>query len=585
MLIPMLRRIDVRRAAWPIDALDPLLISAPRLERLVLVARHSQLVARGVGGALVARLAGALHNLRTLTIDCIDADLAAEPISLAVVAQGCARTLRKLALRHVRLADVGALAEFSLELLDLKQVHDIDALLAGPLAEPLAEIAAPLLRALTLDYRPVRGAACIGDTLALVCPRFEQLRVLSVMFHRLGERGLETIGTLRTLDALYLSGCTFGSHGLVGLLPLAARLRELELFCCSVDNVERDLLVVARLTQLRSLMLFDGVAATDVHLLEPLELLEDLYSDSVALTQEATDALAALPALRYVHVASFDERGLARALSGPLRHLRALDFSYEQNALAMDDAHVARLCHALPDLFFIDLDGATRLSSSALVPLARLEHLRHVNLRDADNVSHFAFDRFARFLEQREGDSGDDDVAAFADTHSASSSNNEHPVTTAIGSPQLGPNSTQRTIAAAAAAAAAAATSAGASPAAAAAAAAAAMAAVVASQMPPPGIPPPATRLCTRNFPVDSWSSCVRLAKRHFARDADQQRRRRLLFAERTALVQEELELIAAGGAVLAPMLGERSIEALRALARAFSQEQQQQQQQPPPQT
>jgi hypothetical protein len=355
---------------------------------------------------------------------------------------------------------------------------------------------------------------------------------------------------------LLLSGCTFGSGGLVGLLSFSSRLRELELFCCAVDDVERELLIVARLTNLRSLMLFDGVDATHVHLLEPLALLEDLYSDSVSLTVDAVDALGALPALRYVHLAAFDERGLARALEGPLRHLSALDFSYEQNAAAMDDAHVARLCAALPELYFIDLDGATRLSSAVLVPMARLSHLRHVNLRDADNVSHFAFDRFARFLEQRETGEIDSETVLIDEQE-----------------PSVVDHS-QRALAAAAAAAAAAATSAGASPAAAAAAAAAAMAAVIASQMPAPGVPPPVTRLCTRNFPVDSWSSCVRLAKRHFARDPQLLQRRRDLFSDRTTVMQEELELVAAGGAVLAPMLGERSLEALKALARAFKQQQ-----------
>jgi hypothetical protein len=62
-LLPLLRRVEVRRGYWPADCLDVLLRDAPRLERLTCVARH-----RGaVGGALVARVGGALHNLRALT--------------------------------------------------------------------------------------------------------------------------------------------------------------------------------------------------------------------------------------------------------------------------------------------------------------------------------------------------------------------------------------------------------------------------------------------------------------------------------------------------------------------------------------
>jgi hypothetical protein len=242
---------------------------------------------------------------------------------------------------------------------------------------------------------------------------------------------------------------------------------------------------------------------------------------------------------------------------------------------------VHRLCAALPNLYFVDLDGATRLTTSALVALARLAHLRHVNMRDADySVSDFAFERLSRFLEQR----------APAATSSTTTPARHPPYLPAplehelvqTTSPYRRPmRSQQRALAAAAAAAAAAATQ--------------------RRRQParrrrrrrrrrhgrrrsPSHTPqnerlaaharPSSSRLCTRDFPLDSWSACVRLAKRHFApRDPDLLQRRRDEFAEQTAIMLEELELVAAGGAVLAPMLGERSFEALKALARAFKQQ------------
>jgi hypothetical protein len=542
-LLTLLRRVECVR----VESVADVVRAAPSL---------ASLTAPALGDVVLG------DNLRALTVDGGGVAAMASTVSLAVALARCQRSLRRLSLRHVRVRDWPVLRELALEALELKQVPDVDALLAS--GELAAALGAPeLLRALTLDYRPARGAAPIGAALAALCPRFEQLRALSLMFHRLDAAGLAAIGSAPApLARLHLSGCAFGGGSLAALAPLAGTLRELELYSCAVADVDAELEALARLSRLRSLMLFDGVAARHLHLLEPLAELADLYSDSVVLDAVAADALAALPRLAFIHVAAADERGLARTLAGPLRtRLAALDFGREYNAAAIDDAAVGRLCAALPRLYFVDLDGATRLTTDALVALARLSHLRHVNMRDADYaVSDFAFERLARFLEHRAGcdELYDDAAASPHETLSIASS---------IGSP---PPPMRRAVAAAAAAAAAAATHAGASPAAAAAAAAAAMAAVVAAHTPQnerlaAHARPSSSRLCTRDFPLDSWSACVRLAKQHFdtysSRDT----------TARHALIQEELELIAAGGPVLAPMLGERSLEALKSLARAFA--------------
>ena len=67
-------------------------------------------------------------------------------------------------------------------------------------------------------------------------------------------------------------------------------LRHLEMFGCIVEDPSQKLAVLGQMLSLESLMLFDGIADSDIPSLQSLEHLVDLYSDSAFLTTTSAKA-------------------------------------------------------------------------------------------------------------------------------------------------------------------------------------------------------------------------------------------------------------------------------------------------------
>lgn len=212
-----------------------------------------------VGGALVVKLAAQLINLRTLHIDCLDAEPARDAVSFASLTH--LRRLRRLTLRHVRLSDVDALESLALTKLDLKHAHDIDQLLCGALTPALATCVA--LEELVVDNRPVRPTLACSAMLEPCTAAFgATLRTLSFTFHRL-TASFGAVSSLVALELLDLSGCDIECD--LGCLRPLTRLATLDLYAAQTRDVESTLAAIGRLTSLRSMMLCDGVVDSHLH--------------------------------------------------------------------------------------------------------------------------------------------------------------------------------------------------------------------------------------------------------------------------------------------------------------------------------
>eukprot|EP00019_Armaparvus_languidus_P007909 CAMPEP_0168596034 /NCGR_PEP_ID=MMETSP0420-20121227/9805_1 /TAXON_ID=498008 /ORGANISM="Pessonella sp." /LENGTH=1034 /DNA_ID=CAMNT_0008632571 /DNA_START=35 /DNA_END=3136 /DNA_ORIENTATION=- len=550
-VLSRVRALEIQKSVWETDSLDGLIAMAPKLERIYLKSRRSDLWPRAVPGTLIDRIASRLFNLRTIYVSCTDAELGESPISINSLRH--LRRLRRLTLRHVKICDIEALNDLALFELDLSHTFGLDSMLSGEAALPIASCVA--LKKLSLDARPHHTGvvvACDNTLLAmgslLRCEQEEDnnirlfvkenasiqttmpnLEYLSMMFQRIDK--VLALSAIPNVEHLYINGCEINCE--LDPLRKLTRLKTLELYCTRLKNPLHQLAVIGKLHSLRSLMLPDDVDDDGIEALQTLSNLEDLYSEATILTEKAVYALQNLDNLRYLHCAGATEKALELAMSvdSPLRRLRALDFGHRHNRRFVDDEYIEKLCDALPCLYLLDLAGARKPTTKCLSSLVRLKYLRHVNLVDAIDVLPQAFEQFSHLLSARDtlrrsaSLKHSDDVAFYSNSaensaHSVKPDDDDVSPVSLLPMEQLQTQNDNRrrylarNALAFAAAALATAVAAQASPGAAAATTAAVLAAA-SRQASWPVHKPPMPR-CTPEFPLDSWRACVQGARKHF---------------------------------------------------------------------